>query len=107
MPPKESNIELGSGQIYFKGLDESFEVSEGQATDEIEWADDVKYFRKFEEPLELRCESVQYPKDWVLAECKYCGSKFPIVELYAMLYGTKGWSCPLCVRLGIGRRRSK
>lgn len=107
MPPK-SNIELGSGQIYFKGLDESFEVSEGQATDEVEWADDQEYIRKINhEPVTFTCEDVQYPKDWVLAECKYCGSKFPIVELYAMLYGTKGWTCPLCVRLGIGRRRSK
>lgn len=96
MPPK-SNIELGSGQIYFNGLNESFEVSDVEATDEVEWADDVQYIRMFDEPVTLTCENVQYPRDWILAECKYCGRKFPIVELYAMLYGIKGWSCPLCV----------
>ena len=102
MPPKENNIELGSGQIYFKGLDESFEVHDCESKDETEWANDKEYISKHivgkvsEEPIMLTCKDVKIPRDWVLAECKYCGSKFPIIELYAMLLGTKGWTCPLC-----------
>lgn len=103
MPPKENNIELGAGQIYFKGIDESFEVHDCDATEETEWADDKEYVSKHIigkspalEPIMIECKDVQIPRDWVLAECKYCGSMFPIIEFYALTLGTKGWTCPLC-----------
>jgi hypothetical protein len=96
MPPK-SNIELGAGQLYFKGLDESFEVHGGEATDEVEYYDESKpYIKNVMEPITIECKDVAYPREWVLAECKYCGCKFPITEVYSILLGTKGWTCPLC-----------
>lgn len=96
MPPKESNIELGAGQIYFKGLDEPLEVHDCEATEEVEWADDKEYIKYVKEPIDLTLENVEFPEDWVLAECKYCGCEFPVGQLYALLLGTKGWTCPLC-----------
>lgn len=97
MPPK-SNIELGSGRLYFKGLDESFEVHGQEATDETEWYDDKEpYIKNVKEPIELTLNDIEAPRDWVLAECKYCGYRFPITEWYSILLGTKGWTCPRCV----------
>ena len=96
MPPK-SNIELGSGQLYFKGLDESLEVLDCEATDEIEYYDESKpYIKNITEPITLELINVEFPRGWTLAECKYCGYKFPVSEYYALLLGTKDWTCPRC-----------
>lgn len=96
MPPR-NDIELNSGSIYFKGLDESFEAHDIENTDEVEWADSKHIIGKISsEPITITCEDVQMPREWVLAECKYCGYKFPVIEFYAMVFGTKGWTCPLC-----------
>lgn len=107
MPPKEddkkivfdswNNIELGLGQLYFKGLDESIEVPGSEGKDDVEWYDEEKpYIKLKQEPIELTLENVEYPRNWVLAECKTCGYKFPITELYAILLGSKGWTCSAC-----------
>lgn len=109
MPPK-SNIELGSGQLYIQGLDEPFEVHDCEVTDETEWADDNEYIKFSQEPIELTLDNVERPRDWTLAECKYCGYKFPVSEWYAMLLGTTGWTCPSCVfdkAVQDARKRSK
>ena len=97
MPPK-NNIELGSGQIYFKGLDEPLEVSNGECTDETEYYDESKpYIVNTSEPITLELNDVEFPRGWQLAECKYCGYKFPVSDYYAILLGTTGWTCPRCV----------
>lgn len=98
--PVKSNIELGSGQIYFKGLDESLEVLEGsitEATDDIEWADDQEpVIRLSTEPVELTINNAEFARDWTIVKCRECGYGFPVTEMYALLYGTNSWVCPRC-----------
>lgn len=97
MPPV-SNIKLGSGSIYFKGLNESFEAHDIETGDGIEWADDKQYIRKFDSTsITLTVNDVQMPREWTLAECKYCGYKFPVTTFYTMVFGTKNWTCPRCL----------
>jgi predicted Zn-ribbon and HTH transcriptional regulator len=96
MPPK-STIELSEGRLYFNGLYEPLEVVGGSVTDEAEWADDQKpYIKNVLEPVEFTIDNVEFAREWVLAECKECGYKFPVTEFYALLWGTKGWVCPKC-----------
>lgn len=96
--PTKSNIELGSGMLYFAGVDEPVEVRECEieCRDE-EFAEDVQYIRKlFEEPVEFTCESVEFNKSWTTVKCCECDYEFPVTELYALLNGTTGWRCPRC-----------
>ena len=107
--PVRSNIELGSGSLYFKGLDEPIPVSDGQATYETEWADDQEYIKLSSEPIEFTLENAEFPKGWTLTECIECGYEFPITNLYNMLYGSSGWLCPRCTfikRLEEARKKS-
>lgn len=97
MPPK-SNIELGSGQIYFKGLDESFDISDVEG--EVEFADDstpipINGVKELMEAT-IECESVQFNREWTLAYCKICRQPIPIIMFDALTLGTTGWTCPLC-----------
>lgn len=95
--PVKSNIEFGSGSLYFKGLDEPIPISDGEATYEPEYADDQEpYIKISQEPIEFTLENVEFPRGWTLAECRECGYKFPITDYYALLYGTKGWLCQRC-----------
>lgn len=98
--PVKSNIELGSGQIYFKGMDESLEVLEGsitEATEDIEWADDQEPVIKFSsEPTEITIDNVEFGKDWTMVKCCKCGYDFPITMRYFLIYGAHGWACPVC-----------
>ena len=109
--PVRSNIEFGSASLYFKGLDEPIPVSEGQATYEEEFTDyQEPYIKISQEPIEFTLGNVEFPRDWVLAECKECGYEFPVTEIYALLYGTKGWVCPQCALKKIvedARKRSE
>ena len=108
--PLKDRIELGSGRLYFKGVDEPVEVCAGDMifTDE-EYADQVKYISLNPEPFTFECEA-EFNRDWTLVECKECGYKFPVTELYALLYGPVGWTCPTCTlkkALEDARQRSK
>jgi hypothetical protein len=94
--PVKSNIEFSSGPLYFKGLDEPIPVSEGQATYEAEYADDLKYIKLSQEPIEFTLENAEFTKGWTLTECRECGYEFPITNLYNLLYGSSGWLCPRC-----------
>lgn len=95
--PVRSNIEFGSGSLYFKGLDEPIPVSEGQATYEEEFVDDKEpYIKISQEPVEFTFENVEFPRDWTLVKCNECGYEFPVTEFYALLYGTTSWVCPQC-----------
>ena len=94
--PVKSSIELGSGQLYFKGCDKPIPVEVGEFTTEEVWADDVKYIRSFEEPVTLTCESVEFNRNWTTVKCYECGYEFPVTELYVLLNGTTGWRCPRC-----------
>lgn len=108
--PVESNVEFGNGRLYIKGLDEPLEIYEGEATYETEYADDQEpYIKISQEPVTFTLDSFAFPRGWVLTKCKECGYEFPITELYSLLYGTKGWSCPRCTfikRLEDARKRS-
>ena len=94
--PVKSNIELGSGSLYFKGLDEPLEILEGQATYEEEFADNKEYIKLSQEPIEFTMENAEFPKGWTLTKCRVCGYEFPITNLYNLLYGSSGWLCPRC-----------
>lgn len=91
----KNNIKLGSGQIYFKGLDEAIDISEAEST--TEWADDKEYV-KINTPQEftITCDDLQVSDEWTLAYCKICGNPFPIIQFDALLYGKDNWTCPLC-----------
>lgn len=94
MPPK-STIEFSEGSLYFKGIDEPIPVYDGEM--ETELADDKEYIRSMNsEPVTLTCENVEMPRGWTLTRCRICGYKFPITELYEILYGSNGWLCPRC-----------
>ena len=103
MPPK-SNIELGSGQIYFKGLDESFDISDVEG--DTVFADDKEYV-KISDVLEatIECEPMEINREWTLAYCKICRQPIPIIQFDAILYGTEGWTCPLCTTIARAKRR--
>lgn len=108
--PVKSNIEFGSGSLYFKGLDESIPVSEGLTEIETEFADDQEYIKLSSEPIEFTLENAEFTKGWTLTKCRVCGYEFPITNLYNMLYGFSGWLCPRCTfikRLEEARKRSK
>lgn len=94
--PVKDQIELGSGQLYFKGIDKPVPVEVGEFTTEEVWVDDVKYIRSFEEPVEFTCESVEFNKNWTTVKCMDCGYEFPVTEIHALLIGTTGWRCPRC-----------
>lgn len=95
--PVKSNIEFGSGSLYFKGLDEPIPVSKGEATYEPEFVDDKEpYIKLSQEPVEFTLDNIEIPRGWVLTECAKCGYKFPITEFYSLLNGSSGWLCPRC-----------
>lgn len=94
--PVKSNIEFGSGSLYFKGLDEPIPVYDGETTYEPEYADDLKYIKLSQEPIEFALENAEFPRGWTLTECRECGYRFPITNLYNLLYGSTGWLCPRC-----------
>lgn len=102
--PVESDIELSSGRLYFKDLDESIEIQGGsltgsvtEATDDIEWADEQEPVIKFStEPVEFTVDNVEFARDWTIVKCMDCGYGFPVTEMYALLYGTNAWRCPRC-----------
>ena len=52
--------------------------------------------RSLAEPYIVLPNDIQLPEDWTLAECKYCGYRFPVSNYYTILLGTKGWTCPRC-----------
>ena len=105
MPPK-NNIELGSGQIYFKGLDESFDISEGTFTVEEKWADDMEYIPKISDAKEATFEcDMEINREWTLAYCKICRQPIPIIMFDALTLGTTGWTCPLCTMIERAKRR--
>lgn len=107
MPPK-NNIELGPGQIIFKGLSEPIDISEGTFTTEEKWADDVKPISirdVMDFTMELEPIQVQFNRDWTLAYCKDCCSPFPIIQFDALICGTTGWRCPLCTTIKRMRER--
>lgn len=70
MPPKD-DIELGYRSLHIEG-------------------------KGLEEPYIVLPKDVRLVKGWTLAECKECGYKFPVTNYYALLLGTKGWTCPRC-----------
>lgn len=97
MPPKNT-IELSTGSLYFTGVDEPLEVVDGSVTYEEEYAEDQEpYIKLSQEPVEFTLENAEFTKDWTLVECKECGYKFPVTELYTLLCGTKDWTCPRCI----------
>jgi hypothetical protein len=107
MSPK-TNIELGSGQIYFKGLDESIDISDpGMFTTEETWADEMEYIPKISDAKEvtIECESVEFNREWTLAYCKICRQPIPITQFDALTLGTTGWTCPLCTVIERMKRR--
>ena len=110
MPPK-SNVELGPGQIYLKGLDESegpFDISDTVSDLDVEYADDS-------EPITIRnvmeatieCEPVEINREWTLAYCRVCHQPIPIIQFDALTLGTTGWTCPLCTIIKRMRERGK
>lgn len=105
--PVKNNIELGSGQLYYIGVDESLhplDISEGAFTTEEKWAEDAEYL-KLNKPAEFtfKCYDLQINREWTLVYCKHCRQPFPIIEFDAIIYGTDSWTCPLCTT--IARRR--
>lgn len=94
--PFRSNIEFGSGSLYFKGLDEPIPVSERLAMYEEEFADDLEYIKLSQEPIEFILDNAEFPRGWVLTKCRQCGYEFPITEIYNLLYGSSCWLCPKC-----------
>ena len=94
--PVKSNIELGSGEIRFVGLDESFDISD--AVGEIEFADDQEPIVKLGTANEatFTCDSVSFNREWTFAYCKICRQPIPITQFDALTLGTTGWACPLC-----------
>ena len=72
--PVKSNIEFGSGSLYFKGLDEPIPVYDGEATYETEYADDQEpYIKLSTEPVEFTLGNVEIPRNWSLVRCNECG----------------------------------
>lgn len=106
--PIENNIELGHGQIYFKGLDESvpLNISNVELDGDIEWADDKEYI-KINTPtgFTLTCDDLQISREWTLAYCRVCRQPIPITQFDALTLGTEGWTCPLCTMIVRMRRR--
>lgn len=103
MPPK-SNIELGSGQIYFSGLDESFDIFE--AVGEVEFADDMEYIPKISDAKEATFEfDLQPSQEWTLVYCRNCHQPIPITLFKMLTYGPDGWTCPLCTMIARMKRR--
>ena len=104
MPPK-NNIELGSGQIVFKGLDESFDIFEVEG--DTVFADDMEYIPKISDAKEatIECESVEFNREWTLAYCKICRQPIPIIMFDALTLGITGWTCPLCTTIERMKRR--
>lgn len=94
--PVKSNVEFSSGTLYFKGLDEPIPISEGLATYETEYADDLKYIKMSQEPIEFTINNAEFARDWTLVKCTECGYEFPVTEFYALLYGPNSWICPQC-----------
>ena len=95
--PEKSNIELGSGTLYFNGSDEGIEVIGGELTyTEEEPAEDVQRINRSFEPVEFECEMEYHPKDWTLVKCIDCGCEFPLTNYYAVWNVVFGWRCPVC-----------
>lgn len=102
--PEKSNIELGSGTLYFNGSDEGIEVTGGELTyTDIEGIDTPEYWENelrnivwSTKPAEFECEMEYHPKDWTLVKCIDCGCEFPITNYYAVWTGVVGWRCPVC-----------
>lgn len=95
--PTKSNIELGNGRLYFKGLDKPLEILDGEIECEPEYAEDHEPYRKMsQEPIEFTLDNVEFTKNWSLVKCEECGYQFPVTDLYVLLCGTKGWICPGC-----------
>lgn len=105
--PIENNIELGSGQIYFKGLDEAFDISDVEG--EIEFADDKEYVKinAVKDLMEatIECEPMEINREWTLAYCRICRQPIPIIMFDALTLGTEGWTCPLCTTIARIKRR--
>ena len=93
--PVESNIELGSGHLYFKGIDNPIPVEVGEFTTEDAWADDTEYISMNTEPIEFEC-TAEFNRNWTLVKCCRCGSNMPVTEFWALLYGRNDWICPMC-----------
>ena len=94
--PVESNIELGSGHLYFDGEDEPFELGDGQIVSEEDvFADDMSYISMNTEPIEFEC-TAEFNRDWTLVKCCRCGDNMPVTEFWALLYGRNDWICPMC-----------
>lgn len=108
--PIENNIEPSSGQIYFKGIDglsEPIDISEGEIVCEDEWADDKEYIKiNSAKEATFECD-LQINREWTLVYCRNCRRPFPIIQFNAMIYGTDGWSCPLCTTIARMKERSK
>ena len=104
MPPK-NNIELGSGKIYFSGLDESIDISD--ANGYIEFADDKEYIPKISDAKEATFEFDLSPShEWTLVYCRVCHQPIPITLFKMLTYGPEGWTCPLCTMIERAKRRT-
>lgn len=93
--PVESNIELGSGHLYFNGADEPAEIRDAKIISDEEIADDGKHINLSTEPIEFEC-TAEFNRNWTLVKCCRCGSNMPVTEFWALLYGRNDWICPMC-----------
>lgn len=56
------------------------------------------------EEITLECGPMEVNHEWTLVYCRECRQPIPIIQFDAMIYGTTGWSCPLCAVIRRVRR---
>ena len=93
-----SNISIGNASIYFKepdGWSELMDIQDGVC--EIEFADDVESVKKLNSAAEYTFEGeLQINREWTLVYCRECRQPIPIIKFDRLIYGSEGWTCPLC-----------
>jgi RNase P subunit RPR2 len=104
--PTESNIELGSGRLYIKGVDEPLDISDGTIELTTEYADEYKPIKiRDTQEFTFECSDVWINQDWTLVYCEKCRQPFPITQFHALTRGEVGWYCPLCAAIKRFRER--